>query len=385
MPIKRATHRKRILYVQYTNPAIYPPLEHSSRILADKGCQVRFLGIAAAPELYFPPHPRVEVLRLREVPPGARQKLNYVHFLMWCLWHALIWRPDWVYVSDIFAAPAGVLMQLATRRRVLYHEHDWPATGGASAMVRVCLAARRRLARRAAVRVVPNDERGRWISEEVSDGAPTRTVWNCPRLEEVGCARGPFSSPLRLLYQGSINRHRLPLTLLRGIALARGRTELVVVGYETSGSRGYVAEFLEEARRARVAGQVRVVEAVSRFDLRRFRVGCHLGVAFIPHAGQVDRNFSAMVGATNKVFDYMAGVMCPLVSDSPEWLVAFAEPGYALACNPADAESIARLLDWCSSHARECREIGERGRQRLMQEWNYEAQFAPIAREICAA
>jgi hypothetical protein len=31
---------KRILYVQYTNPVGYPPLEHSSRILADAGLQI---------------------------------------------------------------------------------------------------------------------------------------------------------------------------------------------------------------------------------------------------------------------------------------------------------------------------------------------------------
>ena len=36
---------RRILYIQYTNPAGYPPLEHSSRLLAARGWVVVFLGI----------------------------------------------------------------------------------------------------------------------------------------------------------------------------------------------------------------------------------------------------------------------------------------------------------------------------------------------------
>lgn len=58
---------KRILYIQYTNPAGYPPLEHSSRILADAGWQVLFLGTGAlgAAALRFPPHSNVRVRLLK--------------------------------------------------------------------------------------------------------------------------------------------------------------------------------------------------------------------------------------------------------------------------------------------------------------------------------
>lgn len=39
--------KNRILYIQYTNPAGYPPLEHSSRILAQADWEVLFLGTGA--------------------------------------------------------------------------------------------------------------------------------------------------------------------------------------------------------------------------------------------------------------------------------------------------------------------------------------------------
>jgi hypothetical protein len=74
----------RILYVQYTNPAGYPPLEHSSRILARKGWQVLFLGTGAfrSTRFPFPPDDRVEVRQMQFSPAGWRQELDYVRFCL---------------------------------------------------------------------------------------------------------------------------------------------------------------------------------------------------------------------------------------------------------------------------------------------------------------
>ena len=117
----------RILYVQYTNPAGYPPLEHSSRILAERGWQVLFLGTGAhgADALEFPAHPNIEVRRWKFQQPGLWQKLHFFAFNDCVLISALRWKPKWIYASDILACPAGfVLKKLGFQ--VLYHEHDSP-------------------------------------------------------------------------------------------------------------------------------------------------------------------------------------------------------------------------------------------------------------------
>src|ERR1041385_5473127 len=96
--------RTRILYLQYTNPAGYPPLQHSSRILADAGWSVLFLGTGAAPPLQhssriladagwsvlflgtgaagsgsleFPAHQNIEIRRMPFCMAGWRQKLHF--------------------------------------------------------------------------------------------------------------------------------------------------------------------------------------------------------------------------------------------------------------------------------------------------------------------
>lgn len=86
---------KRILYIQYTNPAGYPPLEHSSRILADDGWQVLFLGTGAlgADRLRFAPHPNIHVRCLGFRNPGWLQKVQYLYFCVWVLGWTLLWRP----------------------------------------------------------------------------------------------------------------------------------------------------------------------------------------------------------------------------------------------------------------------------------------------------
>ena len=118
-----------------------------------------------------------------------------------------------------------------------------------------------------------------------------------------------------------------------------------------------------------------------RADLLTTSSQAHVGLAFMPmHGG--DLNERAMTGASMKPFDYMACGLALLVSDLPDWRKMFVEPGYGLACDPADPESIAKALRLFTEHPKETREMGERGRQRILSEWNYEKQFAPVMNKL---
>ena len=75
--------KPRILFLQFTNPAGYPPLEHASRILAAQGWDVRFLGTGAygADALCFPEHPAILVQRLPTFSLRIVQRLAYASYL----------------------------------------------------------------------------------------------------------------------------------------------------------------------------------------------------------------------------------------------------------------------------------------------------------------
>ena len=104
---------------------------------------------------------------------------------------------------------------------------------------------------------------------------------------------------------------------------------------------------------------------------------CHVGLALIPHDNK-DRNLQALTGASNKSFDYLACGLAVLVPDLPDWREMFVQTRYGLACNPADPDSIAAALHWFHEHPEERARMGERGRTRILNEWNYETQFQPV-------
>jgi glycosyltransferase involved in cell wall biosynthesis len=376
-----ASKMGRILYVQFTNPAAYPPLEHSARLLADAGWDVMFLGTRAlgADRLEFQPHPRIRVKRQPFVPGGWRQKVLYAGFLLWVLSWVLVWRPRWVYASDHLACPVALAVSLLSRSRIIYHEHDSPPPGGANRFHDLALASRRALAHRAVVCVLPNQRRAETFARQVGAGAKLLCVWNCPTRDEVSPARPPCSrGDLWVLYHGSIVPDRLPVSVLLALTLVPDHVKLRIVGYETAGHRGYVEKLRAMAAEHGLDQRVHFVGAVvSRHEVMMSSRECHVGLAFLPKSSH-DLTDETMVGASNKPFDYMASGLALLVSDLPRWRATFVENGYGLACDSDDPRSIADALRWFDQHREAMARMGERGQQRVLGDWNYEAQFAPL-------
>jgi len=85
-----------------------------------------------------------------------------------------------------------------------------------------------------------------------------------------------------------------------------------------------------------------------------------------------------MTGASNKPFDYMACGNALLVSDQPDWTKMFVAPGYGLACDPEDSESIASALRTLLEQPIKRTAMGQLGRERIINDWSYEKQFAPL-------
>ena len=374
----------RIIYVQYTNPAGYPPLEHSSRILADAGWQVLFLGTGSlgSAKLVFPPHPAIEVRRLSFRPPGWCQKFHYAWFCLWCFGWVLKRRPNWIYASDALSCPVALLLNVLLKIPMLYHEHDSPSTESSGWFARVCLAARKACAHRATLCLLPNRQRAEKFAAETEIKRCPEVVWNCPsRREAIGSDRE--SRPgLRLLYHGSIVPDRMPLTVIDALATLPDDACISIVGYETSGSIGYIRELRHKATKLGISHRVEVLGSLAlRSELLDVARSCDVGLALMP-SNTDDLNLQAMTGASNKPFDYLACGLAVLVSDLPDWREMYIEPRYGLCCDPDRAESIATALRWFHENAPEREAMGERGRLRVSEDWNYEKQFFPVLNRL---
>ena len=381
--------RARVLYVQYTNPAAYPPVDHSAELLADAGFDVLVLGTRRADDpLELTGHPGVRVLTMRAESPGWRQKLHYARFAAWALGWTARWRPDWVYASDPPSCPIALLADAVPGVRVLYHEHDSPTLNDSgqvvagSVAVRMFIRARKALANRCELAILPNAARAATYTR-TTGREDVVTVWNTPlRREVASVTRTAAASRLRVLYHGSLVPARLPLTVVDAFAMLPDAVTLELAGYETIGHPGYVGQLAARAAQLGIAHRIHAHGAVPlRRDLLQLCAGCDVGLALLP-SDSSDINEQAMVGASNKPFDYMAGGLALLVSTLPEWKATYAEQGFGVTCDPQSAESVASALRWLLDHPAERLEMGRRGQQKILGEWNYERCFAPVLAQV---
>jgi glycosyltransferase involved in cell wall biosynthesis len=290
----------------------------------------------------------------------------------------LRWRPDWIYASDVLACPIAWLCSLLPGRRVLYHEHDTPMPNPTRWFPKACLAARRRLARRAALCVLPNATRARRFCEQTGI-RHVHCVWNCPARDEIGPPRAESDGQeVWLLYHGSITPAQLPPMILDALCQLPDWVKLRVIGYQTAGHPRYVEELREMASKLGVAHRFDFLGSVpTRRELLNWCGRSDIGLALFAKQG-----LQPMCGASNKPFDYLARGCALLVTDLPEWRRMYVDPGYALACDPHDARSIASAVRRLLEHREKTRAMGERGRQRITTDWNYETQFDPVLARI---
>jgi glycosyltransferase involved in cell wall biosynthesis len=158
---------------------------------------------------------------------------------------------------------------------------------------------------------------------------------------------------------------------------------LRITGYETIGSKGYVGELMKLGERLGVEERINHERALPRGELLRRCDTADVGVALIAQR-PTDLNLDALVGASNKPFDYLARGLALLVPGGRDWRSTYIDPSYGLSCEPEDTNSIAEALRWFVEHRHEARMMGERGRQRILNEWNYERQFSPVLAWLCS-
>jgi glycosyltransferase involved in cell wall biosynthesis len=379
---------KRVLYVQYTDPAFYPPLLHSARILADQDWKVHFLGTGAygAADLQVPPHKNIAVSRIKFMPAGLRQKLHFGLFHLWVILVALFWRPNWIYASDLLSCPSALLLNLIGFH-VVYHEHDCPSFSPSSGVSRVLRAARRRLTQIVNFCVVPNRERAGLLKEDTATSRPIFAVWNCPMRDEIQEPeqRAMEDQKLILFYHGSIVPSRLPLAIIRAVGELRENIVLRIAGYETVDHRGYLGTLRRTATKHGLEDRLEFLGAIPhRTELLGRCREANVGLAFMPLQSE-DSNEKTMLGASNKPFDYMACGLALLVSDLPDWEEIFVRRQYGLACDPLDPTSIAKALRWFLDHPEQRQRMGAEGRKRILADWNYETQFASVVDKLHAS
>jgi len=372
----------RVLFVQHTHPGAYPPIEHAARLLAAAGASVHLIGVALLRGVDVAPHDRLAIDLLPAPRGGWRLHLAFLRFIWRVCVRVVKDRPDWIYASDPLSTPAVWLATRLVRSRCAYHEHDAPegARGRAAALVQRC---RQRLARRADLCIAPSAGRAT-ILRQATGRSDIEVVWNTPVLAEVAGARTPRPGGTRLLYHGSIVPARVPETLLHALAQLPASVSLRLTGYDPSGG-GYLARLVALADALGLADRVEVVGVVAtRAEVMRQCADGDVGLALLPLAS-TSVNERTMLGASNKVFDYLACGLAVVVPDLPDWRETFVAAGYGVACDPASVESLVAAIGSLDADPAARQAMGERGRQRILADWHYERSFAAVRARLLSS
>lgn len=381
---------RRILFLQFANPGQYPPILHASELLAKAGWHTIVVGVEQeeTKALRVPAIPHRKVVLVPSALRGWRQKLQYLRFVTLSFSYTLFWKPEVIYVSDLYATPAGTIVSALSRARVIYHEHDfpYPPPGGVT-IFRWLMKMRRFLAQHSMLCVVPNHARAQAFGRECNlNPERVMTVWNCPGLSDISEAThaNRMREELTLYYHGSLNASRVPFVLLDALQDLPSNVKLEIHGYETSGSKGFIAEVLNRTRQKGLTDRVSVHDPVPYSDLLKLPNPNSIGLALMPMTSD-DRNMQNMAGASNKAFDYLAMGIPLLVSALPDWEEMFVGPGYAKSCDPRSKTSVCNASRWFIDNPDERLRMGLEGRMKIVAEWNYETQFKPVMQRITEA
>jgi len=375
---------RRIMYIQFTDPAAYPPLEHSSRLLANRGWEILVLGISTRgePSLRLPAHPCIRVKKIKLFQGGWGQKAQYILFFFVTLYWTWRWKPHWLYASDPLVCPAIWWIRKFLSVKVVYHEHDSPDLDIAhTRFMKKVLNYRKKVANYSELCVLPQHTRLLQFIETTQRSRPTVCVWNCPRLDEIQNVNSSANRGLIIYYHGNVSSDLLPGNLIVAASRFKGAIRVQAAGYEAAGSPGYLQSLTTLATNHGMIKELEYLGAMSRKELFRCASKAHVGLSLMPKHSN-NYNLGHMVGASNKVFDYMACGLAVLVSDLPEWVSAFVEPGYGRACDPDDPDSIETELRWFLDHPEERREMGRKCQDRIREAWNYETMFAGVLSEL---
>lgn len=379
-------HCPRVLAFIYGNPGAYPPLEHSAHLLVGQGADVHVIGINAieTSSLELAAAPGLTTELLPGMRPGWKQKLHYAQFCWRVARRALAYRPTLLHASDPLAALAALIASFVSRAPIMYHEHDAlpNADGAETSFMTVVRWARARIVREARLVIVPQEQRLRRLQADVGRRDGIVRVWNCPLSQDGLPEPEHRAEGLHLLYHGSIVPDRLPRAVLQALRSLPSAVHLHIVGYAPSGTPGYVKQLEQAASHLGIADRVHFVGPIPhRRDMLAYARRCHVGLSLMPMEA-TDPNLRFMIGASNKPFDYMACGLALLVADLDDWRAMYVEPGYARACDPRDSGSIATEILWYLENRHAAALMGEAGRQRIAEEWNYEHEFTPVARLI---
>ncbi|NLX29022.1 MAG: glycosyltransferase family 4 protein [Bacteroidales bacterium] len=196
-------------------------------------------------------------------------------------------------------------------------------------------------------------------------------VLNYPVLGKIKGVLSDMSKPFTVGYMGEISQERGALLLLSAVHQLRLTGQNILIKFvgpareEVTSSEIYRVAIHEGW--ATFTGRLKPEEAWERIS------ACHAGAAvFYPSPNFVD-------SLPTKLFEYMALGMPTLVSDFPLYREIVQNGNCGILVNPDRIEEVKNAILYFHTNREKSRQMGENGKNYVMENFNWEAEFRKLA------
>lgn len=368
---------KKILYVQLLEPGAYPPIMNSAKLFVENNWRVKLISAPIRNKsLRIDSNNNFSEHRLFPRNSHVITKAYLFYYLVRTLLINFKFRATYIYLSDPISSVPGFFLKLFFRVKLVYHEHDTPSNYSGSGQF--LSISRKWVLKNADLVIFPNEQRAIKVQQmEKIEFKSLFIVWNVPLLSNCNQYRySPPKNDLWLYYHGSINIERLPYELFQAIAKFNGKVKIKIVGYEAPGSIGYISKLEKLYNINNKEKLIHYVGSINHEDLHKHARDCHVGVCFMPSSSN-DINMECMVGASNKVFEYMSFGLPVLVSEKNEWVETFVYPGFGYSCDSSSSSRIYKQLD-IIIQSNNLEILSMKAHNQILSNWNYDKFFGNV-------
>jgi glycosyltransferase involved in cell wall biosynthesis len=207
------------------------------------------------------------------------------------------------------------------------------------------------------------------------------TVLNKALVDELLAIKAAKHTVFTICYVGWVFPDRGALNMLAAMEILadRGRAaEFECVGPIADECR---EEVMERARRTRLPVRMSG-ERLPPSEAWRMTARCHVGLAVLRG---IPNNYAI---EPTKLFEYMALGIPVIASSFPSYRTVVEGSACGLCVNPESPEEVAKAIEWLMDHPSEAAEMGRRGRDAVMRQYNWKHEAAKLLRlydELLAA
>ena len=342
--------------------------------------QCRSLAAAGYEVVLVAQHERdetIEGVRIRAVPP-ARNRLERMTRTAWRVVRtAAAEKPQIYHLHDFELLPWSPLLRLRRGCIVFDMHEDFPKVAltrlWLPPWLRGIVSWVTRVGERALLTGVPvifAETSYQWNRPWVQRST---TVLNRALVDELLAIKAAKHAVFTVCYVGWVFPDRGALNMLAAMEILaeRGR----VVQFECIGpiADECRAEVMERASRARLPVRLNG-QRLPPNEAWRMTARCHVGLAVlrgIPNSYAIE---------PTKLFEYMALGMPLIASNFPTYRAVVEGTGCGLCVDPDAPAEIAEAIEWLMDHPAEAAEMGRRGREAVIREFNWEREATKLLR-----